>query len=142
MFFVSSRGVWQKQHEPEPLPSGPRRRATMSLSNVLFHLWSHHGYDRSHAMSDRTRRWPWGLQDCLRHRPTAWGRPTLIIFRHPQSRISLRLQLRTFRLFSPAQCLYEARAGTDAIMMAADASEQRGWLASTRTPRGKTATLR
>ena len=49
-----------KQHEPEPLLSGPRRRDTMSLFDVLFLLRSHRSYGKDHATSDRRRRWPWG----------------------------------------------------------------------------------
>jgi hypothetical protein len=32
------RGAWEKQHEPEPLPPGRRRYATMSLSDIRFLL--------------------------------------------------------------------------------------------------------
>lgn len=36
--------VWQKQHEPKPLHSGPRRYNAMSSSDVLFALRSHRRY--------------------------------------------------------------------------------------------------
>lgn len=38
------RRVWQKQHEPKPLHSGPRRHNAMSLSDVLFALRLHRRY--------------------------------------------------------------------------------------------------
>jgi hypothetical protein len=55
MFFVSSRAVWQQHHEPESLHPGPRRCATMSLSDALFLPRSYCGYDETQARSDRTR---------------------------------------------------------------------------------------
>jgi hypothetical protein len=49
--------VWQKQHEPKPLHSGPRRQNAMSLSDILFAL---HGCTADmQSISDRTA--PTGL---------------------------------------------------------------------------------
>jgi hypothetical protein len=36
--------VWQKQHEPEPLHSGPRRHNAMTLSDCPFALRLHRRY--------------------------------------------------------------------------------------------------
>jgi hypothetical protein len=60
VFRGPSASVWQKQHEPEPLPSGPRRRPTSLRPTFYFFLRLHTGYGEAHATSDRTRRRPWG----------------------------------------------------------------------------------